>query len=248
MKKYLLNTLILIFIATFSVAQTATDFTVDDCNGTSFNLYSELDAGKVIVLCWVMPCGPCATGAGYAQDAAQSFASSHPGIVKFYLADDFANSDCSYLNAWAGNYQLFPEASFSNSLISMNDYGGPGMPKVVVIGPDKQVYYNVNNNQITEAGVVDGINQALSGTVSISDNPIDNISFNYLYTYNKIELKHSISTPISINIFNNLGELVKIDHIEDLNSITIDVKDLNKGLYILKINSGKKRSTFRFIR
>lgn len=248
MKNIILTTLILMFVAILSVAQTAIDFTVDDCNGTSFNLYSELDAGNVIVLCWVMPCGPCATGAGYAQDAAQSFAGSHPGIVKFYLADDFANSDCSYLNGWAGNYQLFPEASFSNSLISMNDYGGPGMPKVVVIGPDKQVYYNVNNIQITEAGVVDGINQALSGTVSISDNPIDNISFNYLYTYNKIELKHSISTPISINIFNNIGELVKTDHIEDLNSITIDVKDLNKGLYILKINSGKKRSTFRFIR
>ena len=133
------------FVVTFSVAQTATDFTVDDCNGTSNNLYSELDAGNVIVLCWVMPCGPCATGAGYAQDAAQSFASSHPGIVKFYLVDDFANSDCSYLNGWAGSYQLYPESSFSNSIISMNDYGGPGMPKVVVIGPDKQVYYNVKN-------------------------------------------------------------------------------------------------------
>lgn len=248
MKKYIFNTLILIFVASFSVAQTATDFTVDDCNGTSFNLYSELDAGKVIVLCWVMPCGPCATGAGYAQDAAQSFASSHPGIVKFYLVDDFANSDCSYLNGWAGSYQLYPESSFSNSIISMNDYGGPGMPKVVVIGPDKQVYYNVKNNQITESGVVDGINQALSGSVSDADNTLENINFNYLSKHDKIELKHSISTPFSIRIFNVLGELVQTDYSKDLNSITIDVKDLSKGLYILNINSDKKRSTFRFVR
>jgi hypothetical protein len=39
----------------------ATDFTTDDCNGITHNLFDSLDAGNVIVISWVMPCGPCAT-------------------------------------------------------------------------------------------------------------------------------------------------------------------------------------------
>ena len=57
-----------------------------------------------------------------------------------------------------------------------------------------------------------------------------------------------MSTPLSIRIFNVLGELVKTDYSEDLHSITIDVKDFSKGLYILNINFDQKRSTFRFVR
>ena len=74
----------------FAYAQTnATDFTTDDCNGTSHTLFDELDDDKVIVIAWVMPCTPCATYAGYASNAVQSFATSHPGRVKYYLASKY---------------------------------------------------------------------------------------------------------------------------------------------------------------
>ena len=89
MNKNIFNTLILIFATVFCTAQTATDFTADDCNGTSHNLYSELDDGNVVVLCWVMPCGPWFLGAEYAQNAVQSFNISHPGKVKYYIVDDY---------------------------------------------------------------------------------------------------------------------------------------------------------------
>ena len=160
MKKNIFKTLILMLASVVSFAQTSTDFTAVDCNGTSHNLYSELDAGNVVVLCWVMPCGPCALGAEYAQNAVQSFNISHPGKVKYYIVDDYANSDCNYLNSWNGSYQLSPDATFSSPLIDMNDYGGAGMPKVVVIGPNKQVYYNGKNNQIDELSIINGINQS----------------------------------------------------------------------------------------
>ena len=101
MKKILLiNALFYFSVGVVFAQTTATDFTTDDCNGMSHQLFTDLDAGNVIVIGWVMPCGPCATYTLPAYDAVQSFAISHPGRVHFYMADDYANSTCSYLSGW----------------------------------------------------------------------------------------------------------------------------------------------------
>ena len=142
MKKYILKSLLVLFVANISFAQTtATDFITNDCNGITHNLFDSLDAGNVIVICWVMPCTPCATYAGYASDAVQSFATSHPGRVKYYLADDYANNTCSYLSGWASNYNIATDAFFSTTDLDMLDYGTVGMPKVVVLG--KNTHHNI---------------------------------------------------------------------------------------------------------
>lgn len=248
MEKYILKTLVLMFTANISFAQTATDFTADDCNGVSHHLFDELDAGNVIVLCWVMPCGPCATGGLHAQDAVQSFATSHPGQVRYYMADDFANSTCSYLDGWAASYQLVPDATFSDASIDMNDYGGPGMPKVVVIGPDYQVYYNGNNNQITKNGVIDGINQSLSATVSISENTIEDVIISSHTSSNSIDVSYTLSNPVSFQIFNTLGEVVKRVSSDNLSSTTINIQDLSNGIYILQMKSGDKIDSYSFVK
>ena len=75
----------------------ATDFTALDCDGVSHHLFSELDSGKVIVIAWVMPCGPCGSIALDAYTASLGYAISNPGRVEFYLVDDFANTDCASL-------------------------------------------------------------------------------------------------------------------------------------------------------
>ena len=55
MKQSLL-VLLSLFISVLALPQTnATDFSVDDCNGEFHNLFTELDAGKVVVIAWVMP-------------------------------------------------------------------------------------------------------------------------------------------------------------------------------------------------
>lgn len=80
MKKIIFTlTIALMFVATISKAQTtASDFTATDCSSMSHNLYTELNAGKVVVISWVMPCSACVGGATAASNAVQSFATSHP--------------------------------------------------------------------------------------------------------------------------------------------------------------------------
>src|ERR1043166_358895 len=98
-----------------SMAQTATNFTANDCASTNHMLFTELDAGKVIVICWVMPCGNCITSASTDETTVQSFASSNPGRVKFYIVDDSGNSSCSTLTSWESTNGITADATFSNS-------------------------------------------------------------------------------------------------------------------------------------
>lgn len=55
MKKSLLLCVSILFSVLLFSQTTATNFTVDDCNGVTHDLFTELDEGKVVIIAWVMP-------------------------------------------------------------------------------------------------------------------------------------------------------------------------------------------------
>ena len=75
-----INFLILLILSFLSggAQNNATDFTALDCDGVSHHLFSELDSGKVIVIAWVMPCGPCGSIALDAYTASLGYANTNP--------------------------------------------------------------------------------------------------------------------------------------------------------------------------
>lgn len=138
---------ILVALNTAFGQSTATDVTVTDCSGNSHNLFNELDAGKIIVVGWAMPCGACASPLLNVHNTILSYQMSNPGMIEFWLNDDYANTSCQSLTGWANSNGITSAIYFSASQLDMLDYGSAGMPKVVVLGcTDHQVYYNVNNS------------------------------------------------------------------------------------------------------
>ncbi len=249
MKRILLINALVCFSIAINFAQTtATDFTADDCNGVTHNLFNDLDAGNIIVISWVMPCGPCATYTLPAYAAVQSFASSHPGQVDFYLVDDYANTACPTLVNWGNSNSMPLNTAFSDIAISMSDYGSNGMPKVVVLGgSDHHIYYNENDNKINFPAVQTAISDALSAPLAVEQsvsnelfevstypNPVTNV-LNVSYRRNQ-------SAIINFSIVDVLGKVVL--SIEDNSSSStekliksINVSTLNNGNYFLKISS-----------
>jgi hypothetical protein len=250
MKKTLMIITAILTTLGFAFAQTtATDFTTNDCNGVSHTLFDELDNEKVIVIAWVMPCTSCATYAGYASDAVQSFATSHPGRVKYYLADDYGNSTCSYLSGWAANYNITTDAIFSDAILNMTDYGTNGMPKVVVLGKNTHtIYYNENDNKTTQIGVENAITLALSPTVKI-DEQVGN-SFNLTAypnpTNGLLNVKYTSNIPVQFDVINMLGENVFSQKTNNTKNTTIDVSNLNKGIYFLQMTTDSKTTSLKF--
>ena len=236
----------------FSYAQTtATDFNVNDCDGNPHHLFSELDNGKVIVMVWVMPCGPCATHALAAYAAVQTYANSHPDRVKFYMVDDYANTTCNSLQTWASTYSMGSCTKFSNQAISMSDYGQNGMPKTVVIGgANHTVYFNENSST---QGIEVAIDQALTGVSTNIFNEKNNMDITLFPNPAKEEISISfngLTSPITqVEMFNILGEL---NHSELLNQMsssgiyTFDISKLPSGPYFIKLTNSSASKVIKF--
>lgn len=181
MRKILSSAVLAMSMLTVANAQTtAPNWTANDCNSVSHTLYTELDAGKIIVFVWVMPCGSCEAPAKTAFTAVESFAASHPGKVVYYMADDYGDASCNTLNSWVtsnniGDVSKITFFGNAGNTINMNNFGGSGMPKIVVMGgSDHKIYFNKNNAAANDAtGITDAINSALTAaSVSSLENKI----------------------------------------------------------------------------
>jgi hypothetical protein len=205
-----------------------------------------------------MPCGPCATYSLPAYAAVQSFATSHPGRVHFYMADDYANTTCSSLMSW-GNTNNMPNSTFfSSSDVNMSGYGIAGMPKVVVLGgSDHTIFYNQNDSHITFNGTQTAISDALSAPLAVNDQQNSKfglISFPNPTQNGKLNVSYRIDNngPINVEIINILGETVlaledQIPNIIGQYNNTFDISELTKGTYFLKLSTLSYTEISRFV-
>jgi len=252
MKKAILITVIS-FSGLLTFAQTtATDFTVNDCNGVSHNLFSELDAGKVIVIGWTMPCSTCATPLLEVHNAVLGFMGSHPGVVEFWMTDDYANSTCSNISGWGSTYGITNATYFSSSEIAMSDYGSDGMPKVVIVAcQDHKIYYNVNDFP-NGAGATAAINSALADLASgclVGTNTLEKPSYELTCYPNPasqqltVEFNIPALAEVTIELITLRGQVVMSVPVEKINqgiqTQSLNIEAVPDGLYFLKIGDSK---------
>jgi len=245
MKKQLL---LLLFVAgSFAgMAQTATDFTANDCSGTSHNLFTELNTGKVIVLVWVMPCSNCVSASLTTYNVVQSYQALNPNRVYMYLCDDYANTACASLSSWANTYGLTNTVRFSDASINMLDYVSAGMPKIVVLGGDTShtVFYNANTT-VNATDLQNAINSALLSTgIREPGQTVSSLNVFPNPATNPAEIRFTLKKPaaVTLELFNLEGQLVKNVYSGKLsageNRIPLDVAVLSKGTYLLKCSEG----------
>jgi hypothetical protein len=234
---------------------TAVDFTADDCDGFSHTLFSELDAGKVVVIAWVMPCSSCSSGAVLANNAVNSFSVSNPGEVLFYLADDFGNTTCTGLTNWANSNNLTNYTVFSTPLVSMNGYGEAGMPKVVILGGnDHRIGYHQNNSGFSESAMTNVISTFLNTASVVNEDSFKNsisIYPNPIVNDGTIDLNLDKDEDVSVQIMALDGKLIYTKDFglmgANLNQINFSTETINSGTYILKISAGEKKYTQKLI-
>jgi hypothetical protein len=246
MKKTLLSAFAILFMS-IGFTQTATNFSCNDCNGVNHDLFTELDGGKVIVICWVMPCGSCVVPSLTTHNVVKSFADTHPGKVFMYLVDDYANTNCTSLNSWANNNNITSATLFSNSAINMLDYGSEGMPKIVVVGDeDHTVFYNANNS-VNATALQAAINTAINATNTGLFENIDAFASAQFFpnpssTSSKLIFSLERSSDIKIEINDHLGKIVSemsfVNLPQGKNEIDVKTAGLDNGIYFIKISDG----------
>jgi len=256
--KYLILIASIFTVCNVSYTQTtATDFTVNDCVGNSHHLFSELDEGKIIVIAWVMPCGGCINPSQAAYNVVESYATTNPGQVFFYLVDDYANTNCATLTSWAIGNDLDNSTVFSNSAIDMSDYGVDGMPKIVVLaGSEHNICYNLNtfSDGAGVQAVIDsalavsmfGFNEMSNQNFQLSIFPNPTVNKTLTVGYNLIN-----NADVAFEFYNEFGMVVKSLNLNEQNEGNyekqVDVSDLSKGTYFLKLTAGEKFDKLKFV-
>jgi hypothetical protein len=254
MKKSLL--FLALFVSIVGYSQTATNFICDDCKGENVNLFNKLDSGKVIVICWVMPCSTCIPASKTTYNVVESYQSTYPNRVYFYLADDYANSSCNTLNSWGNSNNILTNTfslRFSNALVSMTNYGSTGMPKIIVLGGSSHnVFYN-ENSTVDPTALSTAINSALAAPSKIEEADESSLGFN-LYpnpANNSLNLSFTSqnTSAISVDIYNDFGQNVytkTTGFIVGQNNVELSTKDFANGIYFVRIGDSVNSKMLKF--
>lgn len=248
--------LIISFYSCTVYSQYAKNFNCNDCNGNKHDLFNELDSGYIIVLDWVMPCISCIAPSKTAYNIVQSYSDSFPGKIRMYICDDLADTYCFSLTSWANNNSMPNTIKFSDTSIKMEDYGFPGMPKIVILG--NKSHYVYFNEVDFEAGnitkIQNALNDALAGKAAI--NKIKNIESSIVLKYdfigNKYYLKFNLANPSVYNceIIDLAGKKLSesIVYAQTNNSQTeLDFDKIKNGIYLVKVYNSKIEKTFKIL-
>ncbi|MFZ4402235.1 MAG: T9SS type A sorting domain-containing protein [Bacteroidales bacterium] len=244
-----------VLISLIGTAQTAPNFSCNDCKGTNYDLYSQIDSGKVVVICWVMPCSSCIAPSKTSYNVVQSFQAAHPGKVLFFLCDDYGDTPCTSIDSWANTNGIPASANslrFSNSVINMTNYGTVGMPKIIAVGgSNHKILYNANgsvsgtalqtaiNDALNANGIVE--TDILTSSINLFPNPVADL-LNLSFTLQQ-------STDVSIEVFDNIGQKVyekKAKYATGLNKTDINTAKFANGNYFVKISNTDRSRTLQF--
>ncbi len=258
MKRLILASVLFLAGGSLRAQTNAVNFTAPDCTSGSHTLFTELDNGNVVVLVWVMPCSSCVSDAKAAYDAAQTAAAAHPGKVLYWLADDVGNQNCTAINTWATANGIGSPVILDNTgtVVKESDYGGSGMPHVVVMsGADHKIYYNKLNGSNDGTAITTAINQALAAVASKVPDASNDMSLK-LYpnpAKNKISVDYNLraSADVNLEILNISGAVIKTiaQGVQGMGTHTAEINldgQLPAGVYMLRINTGDGVASIKF--
>ncbi|MCJ8292442.1 MAG: T9SS type A sorting domain-containing protein [Crocinitomicaceae bacterium] len=245
------------FASTAQVGAVAPNFTADDINGTSQDLYAHLAAGKVVIVdmyaTWCGPCWSFHTG-HYLEDIYAEFGPNGTNEVVIIGYEDAQNTSLDDMYGTGSNTLGDWVTGVSYTLIHgpvvLPAEYGTGYPTVSVICPsDKKIKYNLFNSgtlQQMKDDVQDVITQCSS--VSISESPLSielSIAPNPVTDITRITFDALSSENAVVNVYSISGELVLTSNYNvevGINSIELDLNQVEAGTYLLKVETSSSVS------
>jgi hypothetical protein len=227
-----------------SAQSTALDFTTTDCSGNPHHLFAELDAGKVVVISFVMlGCSPCIVGTQNLKGLVAGYEATHPGRVKLYSFGYLDSYTCSQMQSWkaANNFQ---HPMFSGGETQVTYYGGMGMPTIVVLAKGthdvlfRKLGFLISDKPAITAAIEEGLTWSPSG---IGDDLASHgiHLFPTLMSEQLLIQSDNLLTG-EISLMGIQGNLVKSITVVNETRIEIPVSDLSKGIYTVIIRDEKR--------
>ncbi len=199
----------------------AEDFTLTDVNGNTYNLYSELDAGKSVVLnFFITLCGTCQMSAPIIEEIWQNY--GYNGDSLWVWGIEVSGIHDTDIVAFMTQYGVtFPCFSTLNDDVVVAVYNITYTPQYYVVCPNKLIK-KVNITQLDSAIISC---KHLQSTEHI---------YTDLFVFDQFQLKLPFIIPANVNIYDNYGRTI-ISYKNVLG--TVDISYLKPGLYVLHVQA-----------
>jgi hypothetical protein len=245
MKKYMLLFAFLVpgFLSITALSQeTAMDFTQDDCEGIPHQLYSEHDAGKVVILEFVMlNCAPCINGTKALESITAPYETSHPGRVNIYSFGFLNSYTCEQIVGWK-NDNGFTHPVFNNGEEQVSYYGGMGMQTIVVTGTNthKVFFKSIGYTSSMDKEIKAAIDSALLYNPTGIGEKITSDRFRIYPTVFSdnftVETEENLAGS-EVVIFDSFGREIMTSRIPSGGQLTLQCGSLSKGVYFVRLKS-----------
>jgi len=230
--KTIISILTFVFLqAQFAKTQEATNFSFTTIQGNTFNLYNELEQGKVVVLDFFsISCGPCSSGIPVIEQVWQNSGANGNKLQVFGI-ECYASSNAdleAFVIGNGGSFQCFSVEQSSQLLI---DYEIESVPSYFVISPDKTVKKCAVQDVQT---LVDYFTNTMS-----SSNANDNTGeINILQQKEAVKISYNFATPINLTleVYSILGNKIKTFQKNEKNGyFEFRKNDYRSGCYVVRI-------------
>ncbi len=223
------------------------DFEQADCDAGAHHLFSELDAGKVVILDFVMlNCAPCIVGTTALENLTAPYENSHPGRVHIYSFGFLDSYTCEQLLAWRNNNE-FSHPVFSNGEEQVNYYGGMGMPTIVVVGTNehKVFFKSIGYTPSIDDKIIQAIDSALLYNPTGVGEPSAVNGFRIYPTLVTDQFYVELSDELpgsEIILFDASGREVLTSSVAENGRTSIPVTGLSRGIYIARLRQNSSLS------
>lgn len=232
----------------------AVDFTATECYGLEeIRLFDILDRGQhVLIDFYFYQCTPCHTVAPYVEEAYKMFGCNKHDVFFMAVSPDDADFLCQYYAEKYGmEYPVIGKPGGGKE-IQMN-YDIHSYPTFVLIAPDRKILLqDLDYESIKTIGtpyIIEQLEQFGIEQHNCDEDPgvgSEEISLNDFNIYpnpadNTVKISSDFDADAQIIINDMTGRLVKVVNASNLSDLTIDVSDINKGVYFVNIEGEIQR-------
>lgn len=243
----------ILFVLCVSVtanAQTAMQISGQDCHGVSHDMFSELDAGKAVVVFFFMPsCTSCPPPAQKIQSMANNIMETHPGMITAYAMPYNNSATCTYTSSWVSTNSVPLYAPYDSGATQVAYYGGFGMPTVVLLGgKDHRVMFSTLSFTASDTTIMRDSILALLSLTGLKEN-IDLVSNLELYPspavdHVNVNLDLKTNAVLKMELTDMTGKQVAFlseeKHHAGMVSMQVNTNNISSGNYIFRLTVNGK--------
>lgn len=219
-------------------APIAPDFTMVSMDGDTMNLYTELNAGKIVILDFFgTACPSCQQNTPKLDSVWQAYGYNGDSLWVWGIECSFGDSNyVQHINDFEANYGgQFPIFStFANTDSILTLYGITWTPQYYLICPDSKI--KQPRMEITE---VDSVVQACQQILTDIDIHENIVSPTIFFANGQLHISGLLQRKTLLEIYSPIGKIVFQQQVESTGSVTVPISNLLGGIYFVKMYDGE---------